>query len=333
MDPVTHGLVGASSAQLFSDKESFKAASLVGFIAALAPDADVFLGSSSNPLLTLELHRQFTHSFVFIPFGALVVSLVLWVFVKKKLSFKQTYLFSLLGYSTAGLMDYITSYGVHLFWPFLDERFSLNLVSVFDPIFSLGLLIGASIAFYRKNKRYSIGFVGWLAVYLCFAGIQQSRVENLANDQLGGDNNSNKEFIIKPTIGNQILWNVRAVNHGEICSYGIRAGLFSTPEVYEGDCAELIDWNSEFKSFKGTVMFKDIERFSRLSEGLLVRHPNYPEVLGDARYSMLPTTSNPLWGITVDTTKTDQHVDFDSYRDANPEVRTKFLNMLLGRTK
>ena len=72
--------------------------------------------------------------------------------------------------------------------------------------------------------------------------------ENLANDQLSGDNNSNKEFIIKPTIGNQVLWSVRAVNHGEICSYGIRAGLFSTPEVYEGDCAELIDWNSEFKS-------------------------------------------------------------------------------------
>ena len=127
MDPVTHGLVGATSVQLFSDKETFRTASFIGFIAALAPDLDVFLGSASNPLLTLELHRQFSHSFIFIPFGALIVSLILWLFVKKRITFKHTYLFSLLGYSTAGLMDYITSYGVYLFWPFLDERFELNL--------------------------------------------------------------------------------------------------------------------------------------------------------------------------------------------------------------
>lgn len=331
MDPVTHGLVGATSAQFFSDKDTFRTASFIGFIAALAPDADVLLGSSSNPLLTLELHRQFTHSFIFIPFGALIVSLILWFFVKKRISFKNTYLFSLLGYSTAGLMDYITSYGVYLFWPFLDERFALNIVSVFDPLLSIGLLIAASIAFYKKKKIYSYSLVGWLFLYLCFAGIQKSRVENIATDVLLTENDTNPELIIKPTIGNQILWSVRFVDNGEICSSGIRAGLFSTPIIYEGDCATLVDWNSEFNPLNGTMMYKDIERFSELSDGLLVRHPNHPNVLGDARYSVLPTTTSPLWGITIDTTKTDQHVAFDSYRDASPEIRTKFLNMILGR--
>ncbi|HCI70160.1 MAG TPA: hypothetical protein DHV30_06040 [Balneola sp.] len=78
-------------------------------------------------------------------------------------------------------------------------------------------------------------------------------------------------------------------------------------------------------------MYKDIERFSELSDGLLVRHPNHPNVLGDARYSMLPTTTSPLWGITIDTTKADHHVNFDSFRDASLETRTKFLDMILGR--
>ncbi len=332
MDPVTHGLVGATSAQLFSDKDTFRTASFIGFIAALAPDLDVFLGSASNPLLTLELHRQFTHSFIFIPFGALIVSLILWLFVKKRISFKHTYLFSLLGYSTAGLMDYITSYGVYLFWPFLDERYALNIVSVFDPLLSIGLLITASIALYKKKKVYSYGLAGWLFLYLCFAGIQKSRVENIATDLLLAENDSNTQFIIKPTIGNQILWSVRFVDDGEICSSGIRAGLFSTPIIYEGECAALVDWNSTYKPFKSTVMYKDIERFSELSDGLLVRHPIHPNVLGDARYSMLPTTTSPLWGITIDTAKTDQHVTFDSYRDASQEIRTKFLDMILGRT-
>ncbi|MFY0696235.1 MAG: metal-dependent hydrolase [Balneola sp.] len=331
MDPVTHGLVGATSAQLFSDKDTFRTASFIGFIAALAPDLDVFLGSASNPLLTLELHRQFTHSFIFIPFGALIVSLILWFFVKKRISFKNTYLFSLLGYSTAGLMDYITSYGVYLFWPFLDERFALNIVSVFDPLLSIGLLITASIALYKKKKVYSYGLAGWLFLYLCFAGIQKSRVENIATDLLLTENDSNTELIIKPTIGNQILWSVRFVDDVEICSSGIRAGLLSTPIIYEGECVVLVDWNSTYKPFNGTVMYKDIERFSELSDGLLVLHPNHPNVLGDARYSMLPTTTSPLWGITIDTTKTDQLVIFDSFRDANPEIRTKFLNMILGR--
>lgn len=331
MDPVTHGLVGATSAQLFSDKDTFRTASFIGFIAALAPDLDVFLGSESNPLLTLELHRHFTHSFIFIPFGALIVSLILWLFFKKRISFKHTYLFSLLGYSTAGLMDYITSYGVYLFWPFVDERFALNIVSVFDPLLSIGLLITASIALYKKKKVYSYGLAGWLFLYLCFAGIQKSRVKNIATDLLLAENNSNTELIIKPTIGNQILWSVRFVEDGEICSSGIRARLFSTPLVYEGECAVLVDWNSTYKPFNGTVMYKDIERFSELSDGLLVRHPNHSNVLGDARYSMLPTTTSPLWGITIDTTKTDQHVTFDSFRDASPEIRTKFLDMILGR--
>ena len=331
MDPVTHGLVGATSAQLFSDKDTFRTASFIGFVAALAPDADVFLGSPSNPLLTLELHRQFTHAFIFIPFGALVISLILWFFVKKRISFKHTYFFSLMGYSTAGLMDYITSYGVYLFWPFVDERFALNIVSVFDPLLTGGLLIAASITFYNIKKAYSYGLVAWLFLYLCFAGIQKSRVENIATDVLLAENDSNTELIIKPTIGNQILWSVRFVDDGEICSLGIRAGLFSTPIIYEGECAVLIDWNSTYKPFKGTVMYKNIERFSELSDGLLVRHPNHPNVLGDARYFMLPTTTSPLWGITIDTTKTGQHVTFDSYRDASPEIRTKFLDMILGR--
>ncbi|XWN37812.1 MAG: metal-dependent hydrolase [Balneola sp.] len=332
MDPVTHGLVGATSAQLFSDKDTFRTASFIGLIAALAPDLDVFLGSASNPLLKLELHRQFTHSFIFIPFGALIVSLIIWIFVKKRISFKYTYLFSLLGYATAGLMDYITSYGVYLFWPFLDERFALNIVSVFDPFLTGGLLIAASIALYKKKKVYSYGPIAWLFVYLCFAGIQKTRVEHIAANVLFAEHDSNAEIIVKPTIGNQILWSVRFVDDREICSSGIRAGLLSTPIVYKGDCAMLVDWKSEFKSFNGTVMYKNIERFSALSDGLLVQHPNHPRVLGDARYSMLPTSVSPLWGITIDTTKTNQHVPFDTYRDASPEIRSKFLNMVLGRT-
>ena len=112
---------------------------------------------------------------------------------------------------------------------------------------------------------------------------------------------------------------------------GIKAGLFSSPKIYEGECYSLIDWEKEFAKFDGTTLFQDVQRFSDLSDGYLVQHPDYPNVIGDARYSMLPTTVSPLWGITIDTVNTDQHVSFDSYRDASEKTRFAFLDMLFGK--
>ena len=42
----------------------------------MAPDLDVLFQSPTDPILFLEFHRQFTHSLVFIPIGALLVFLV-----------------------------------------------------------------------------------------------------------------------------------------------------------------------------------------------------------------------------------------------------------------
>ena len=42
----------------------------VALVASVAPDLDVLIRSSVDPLLFLEFHRQFTHSLVFIPIGA-----------------------------------------------------------------------------------------------------------------------------------------------------------------------------------------------------------------------------------------------------------------------
>ncbi len=331
MDPVTHGIVGATCSQFFSDKETIRTASVIGFISALAPDLDVFLGSDLDPLSTIELHRHFTHSVLFTPIGALIVSGLLWWFVRKKLSFKATYLFSLAGYATAGLMDYITSYGVYLFWPVLDDRFSLSIVSVFDPLLTLGVLILFSFAIYQKKKKLSIATIAWLFLYLSFAMLQQSRVEHAALSAIPEASQSETKLIMKPTIGNQLLWSVRFMKEDELCSMGVRSGIFSESKIYLGECKSLLDWETEYESFSETILYDDIRRFSELSDGYLVRHPNHPEVIGDGRYSMLPTTVSPLWGITIDTTKTSQHVAFDSYRDTSPETRESFLEMLFGK--
>lgn len=331
MDPVTHGLIGATASQSFAAKDKLRTAAFTGFASAMIADLDVFIIDTSDPLLNLEMHRQFTHSFIFIPFGALIAALLLWWFVKKHLTFKETYLFSLAAYATAGITDTFTSYGVQLLWPFLDERYAFNIISVFDPLFTLGIVVLTGLVFYKRNRMLSWMSWTWIILYLLFGSAQKNRAESIANQIALHKNHLHQEVVVKPTIANQLLWSIRYQTPNKIHAYGVRISPFSETVIYNGESAPLLDWEKEFATYKGTTLYKDIQRFSVLSDGYLVRHPKKDKVIGDGRYAMLPTSTSPLWGIKIDTTRPGQHVDFKTYRDAGPEIRESYLDMLLGR--
>ena len=91
MDPVSQGLVGAALPQSVSNKNEIRLAALIGFFAGLLADIDVVIRSSSDPLLFLDYHRQFTHSIIFIPIGGLIAAGFCWMFLKKRLNFRKIY--------------------------------------------------------------------------------------------------------------------------------------------------------------------------------------------------------------------------------------------------
>lgn len=330
MDPVTHGLIGASASLSFADKDQTYFATLLGAAGAMLPDLDILIDSASDPLLQLEFHRQFSHSFLFIPVGALIVAALLWWLVKKKLTFKETYSFSLLGIATAGLADTITSYGVQLFWPFTDERFAWNLISVFDPLFSLGIAIAVITAIYKKKRIFAQFAFVWIVLYLLFGMIQQQKAKNVAREIAEQRNHNIEQLIVKPTIGNELLWSIRYVSNDSLYAEGVRLLPFADPDIYEGESAALLNWQQQYSDFRGTVLYNDIARFAKLSKDILIAHPNADQVIGDGRYAMLPTSVKPLWGIKVDTTKPSQHVEFNTNRNASQEVLKTFKSMLLG---
>ena len=76
MDPLSQGPVGAAFAQSTANKNNLLKMGVIGFLAGLAPDLDVLIQSSTDPILSLEYHRQFSHSLFFIPFGSLIVALL-----------------------------------------------------------------------------------------------------------------------------------------------------------------------------------------------------------------------------------------------------------------
>lgn len=332
MDPVTHGLLGATASQSFASGDNIRAAAFTGLASAMIADLDVLISSSADPLLNLEMHRQFSHSLVFIPFGALIATLLVWWFVRSRLSFKETYFFSLAAYGTAGILDACTSYGVKLLWPFVDERYALNIISVFDPIFSIVLLLTTALVFYNRQKALSWLSWSWVVLYLLWGSGQYGRAEHIASQIAAQQNHIAVKTVIKPTIANELLWSVRYVSQNDnLYAYGVRISPFSDPVIYKGKSTRLLDWRNIYAGYRGTVLYNDIRRFAELSDGYLVRHPQLADIVGDGRYAMLPTSVSPLWGIVIDTTSPNRHVRFETFRDAGPEVRTRFLDMLLGR--
>ena len=125
-------------------------------LAGLLADADILIRSSSDSLLTIEYHRHFTHSLVFIPVGAAIAMLLLWPFVRRHLPAGRLYLFCLAGFSMSGVLDAFTSYGTHLFWPFSDERVAFNIISIVDPVFTLILLVTLLAGLRLGHRRVAL---------------------------------------------------------------------------------------------------------------------------------------------------------------------------------
>ena len=182
MDPLSQGTVGAAFAQSTASKNNILKIGIIGFLAGLAPDLDVLIQSSTDPILFLEYHRQFSHSLFFIPFGSMIVALIIFPLVKKSMSFKTVYIASFLGYATHGLLDACTSYGTLLFWPFSNERITWNNISIVDPLFTIPVLILVGVAVKTKKRIYSFFSIGWVIFYLSLGLIQYERALSAAND-------------------------------------------------------------------------------------------------------------------------------------------------------
>lgn len=331
MDIITQGLLGATVAQVGAKPKEVRLASLVGFCAPLVADADALIRSAEDPLLFLESHRHFTHALSFIPAGALLASLLLWPFLRKRLGFKRIYLYALLGYATAGFLDACTSYGTHLLWPFNDDRIAWSIISIFDPIFSLALIV--SIVFGVVKYQPLAAQVGMLfaAAYLSLGAIQHNRAESLVHMEAQQRGHFIERQIVKPTIGNLLLWRSVYESDGIYYVDAVRVGLPNNSKIFTGNMVQAFDINRDLPQVTSQMrLYHDIQRFELFSDGFLAWHPEHPNVLGDVRYSMMPTSIFPLWGIELNLEAPNEHVTFNTYRTISDTELKAFFAMLLN---
>ncbi len=265
MDPITHGLLGAVTAQLGFRQKTGRDATWVAAATAMLPDLDLFL----SPLLAMtgaEVggpdnvlgHRGLSHSILFAPLLALPVAALWWKLrqpkrepepesadstsfqprsAKKSPPFWLLYLCVFVAAVVHPLLDWCTSYGTQIFAPLSNRRYALDAIPIIDIIYTLLLaltLVGCYIV--RKlhggrSPRASL-IIGWAGMLLGIGYIAAGRVmHDRAIDKAASvvEPAAHGEKVLNadayPAIGSIFLW--RAVIETDKGWHAVRVHMFS----------------------------------------------------------------------------------------------------------
>ena len=335
MDPLSQAAVGAVAPQSIAGKTTRDSLGLlrigiIGALAGMAPDLDVLIQSSTDPLLQLEYHRQFTHSLFFIPFGAAICALVFWPFVRHHMSYLKVWLVALLGYGTHGLLDACTTYGTMLLWPFSDARIAWNNVAVIDPLFTLPLLACVVTAGFRQSSLAARLGLTWSILYLSLGLLQEDRAASVGEALAESRGHHGVEVSAKPSIGNILLWKTVYEHNGYFWVDAVRVGI--SADIFEGDSVAKLDIETQLPWLDpASQQAKDLERFRWFSNDYLAIDKEDSLLIVDMRYSQLPNEIEGLWGIRLDPdAAVDEHIEWVTRRSADSARVEQLWSMLKG---
>ena len=174
MDSITHTLAGAVIAKAIDDQKVGKWGTIAGLSMGFFPDSDFVLGLFNHQFY-LQYHRHFTHSLLLIPLYALFFS---WLFIKitRRPYFWSFYKICLSVLVSHVIFDLLTSYGTMIFSPFMDHRFSWDLIFIIDFIFSGIIYISLFVSLFWKRMAPWIcrGSLLGLTLYILFCWVQHN---------------------------------------------------------------------------------------------------------------------------------------------------------------
>lgn len=296
MDPLTHALLGASVAHVALSPRLGRRAWLIGAGAGLLPDVEFFIRSAEDPLLQIEVHRQFTHAFAFIPIGGALAAAPWLIKRDARRDWKPVLAAATLGYATHGLLDACTNYGTQLLWPFSELRVAWHWLTTIGPLFTLILLLGLVFAV-RGNRRWpaALGLAGILA-YTGLAAWQQARALDAQHAIAAARGHPVERAKMFPTVGNVLLWRSVYESGGTLHSDRIRAG--GELSWRAGSTVALAPESALTDAERANPrVVRDYRRFAFFSDRWVARAPGDPTVYGDARYSLSTERFEPIWGV------------------------------------
>ena len=111
----------------------------------------------------------------------------------------------------------------------------------------------------------------------------------MALDLMSTRGHESSQRVVKPTLGNILLYRSVYIYDDRIYVDAVRAGVGDNTRVYQGGSVAL------YKPALAAVSIQelDILRFIAFSDGFVAYDTEQENVLGDIRYSMLPTSVRP----------------------------------------
>jgi inner membrane protein len=301
MDNVTHAALGiAVGIAVHRRGSSVSAAAVAALLAAEAPDLDVFLRAADDPLVAFRWHRHFTHSFFFMPVWALLSAwLTAFCFRRShNVGWRELFLPALAGALTHLLCDGCTSYGTMLLWPFTETRYAWDCLPIIDLLATLPLLVLAILAWRKHSPRLATYGLLWFVAYASLGRWQHARAESSLRTWLAQKNIDPGRLAVKPTISNLVVWRAVWLHDGRWQVAAIRNVPFTSTRLVIGESRAA--WSADSAGnppalSEGAHIIADFSRFT----GGWNSYDVLPGAIsvGDIRFSMLPTSSKPLWSV------------------------------------
>jgi inner membrane protein len=301
MDPLTHALAGAAAARVVTGR-SLRAAALVpGAIGALLPDVDALIRSSADPLLYAEFHRHFTHSLAFVPVGGLVASLPWLVHRATRGQWRAYLAAATVGYATHGVLDASTTYGTLLLWPFSTTRVSWDAVAIVDPIVTLVLVVGLTLAFWRRNAAPAAAALLVCGAYLAAGTAARDRAMEAQQEIASARGHTIVRGAVFPGFASNVLWRSLYLAGGTLYMDRIRVPWSGSPTWKPGTTVPLFRFSDLAPQVRTDPrLARDFWRFNWFTDGWMTRTPGDATLIADARYSESSDRFEPVWGIQLD---------------------------------
>lgn len=211
MDSITHIVLGACIGEAIAGKYMDKRAMFYGALAQSVPDIDFVAGFFLHGAENVVAHRGITHS---IMFGIAATIFLTWlvkrVIHKTPLPGINVLLLFGVNIFTHLFIDSFNAYGVSLLMPFTNYKYTMNVLYVADPLFSIAPFISfLFLLFLNKSHKRRVMWVRTgifvSAIYLCIAIINKQIVNSAIRENLVAQNKP-PEFFTTPSPFNSLLW-------------------------------------------------------------------------------------------------------------------------------
>jgi inner membrane protein len=270
----------------------------IGALGGLLPDADILIRSSADPLLAIECHRHFTHSFAFIRAGGVLAASPWLVQRRHRADWRPLLAAATIGCATHGLLDACTNYGTHLFWPFSPLRIAWHWLTTIGPLLTLALLAGLLVAVRRQSRLPAVLSLLFALGYVGVAAWQRERALDLQALIAAARGHPVARAEMFPSVGNPVVWRSVYQSGTTLHSDRLRV-LGSANSLWKpGSTLELLFASDLPPAAAADVRVqRDFARFSTFSAGWTALADSDQSVIGDARYSLSRDSFEPIWGI------------------------------------